>query len=803
VFGEEATIPPLPRGEGWGEGALAAVGDREGTLTRPPLAGDLSPRERWAAPDAGLNTCPSCAWACLGGARLVLWLLLTTLAAAEGRAGDIEELLEGVARIAAPGAPGSLCVFGDEAFAVVAGGAGGATRQPVVAATALGKGRVVAFGHDGYFGAEALAAADTGRLVLNAVRWAARKPPAEARIAVRRQGGLLAFLQKQGLKAEALDGADWHKKLAEFSVVCCHSNELAGDAVGIFLNGGGGLVAADTAWGWLQLHPGKNLIADHPGNRLLAPAGLVWADGMAERTDKAGFAANVAIPPFVHAGRALDALEAHSDGKAQLKPDELGQASRTLTNAIRSLPKDDKLLRPRLVLLTHRGVVKAADRLKKGEPIKDPLARLWLTLELEHMRELPAEQVKAHWLAAWFPGEVPEKAERVARSLEVNAAIPGWHSTGLYAPPGEVVTVEVPASAAGKGLWVRIGAHSDSLWHHEAWRRAPEVCRRFPLNAASTKAANAFGGPIYIEVPGGSKLGTIGVKVAGAVEAPLYVLGKTELAAWRETIRLRPAPWAELATTKVVITVPSKNVRTLDDPEDLMRFWDGVLDACAELATVPTERPRPERYVADVQISAGYMHSGYPLMTHLDMAEVFVDKRRILADAHGGIWGLFHEMGHNHQSGDWTFAGTGEVTVNLFTLYVYDKLLGRAPKSLRSFGPEPRAKSLKAYLATGPDFNKWKSDPFLALLMYIQLQEAFGWDTFKKVFAEYRALPGGQRPRSDDEKRDQWMTRFSRAVGRNLGPFFQAWGVPTSDKARASIADLLPWMPDDFPKKAP
>ena len=37
-----------------------------------------------------------------------------------------------------------------------------------------------------------------------------------------------------------------------------------------------------------------------------------------------------------------------------------------------------------------------------------------------------------------------------------------------------------------------------------------------------------------------------------------------------------------------------------------------------ELACTASERKRPERYAADIQISAGYMHSGYPIMTHLD-----------------------------------------------------------------------------------------------------------------------------------------------------------------------------------------
>ena len=41
--------------------------------------------------------------------------------------------------------------------------------------------------------------------------------------------------------------------------------------------------------------------------------------------------------------------------------------------------------------------------------------------------------------------------------------------------------------------------------------------------------------------------------------------------------------------------------------------------------------------------------------------------------------------------------------------------------------------------------------------------------------------------------------RVSRAVGKDLGPFFDAWGVPTSHAARDSIKDLPRWMPENFP----
>jgi len=733
------------------------------------------------------------------------FLTLACIAVAQAPASqeDLNALLDGVAQIGAPGAPGTLCVFGEKAFGVVTGGAGRSIHAPLVAAARMGKGRVVAFGHDGYFGQGALAVADTGRLMLNAVRWAAGKHA--PRVAVHGQPGLLAFLQKQKLHATALDGAGWREKLKGFDVLCVHPNHFSArersEAVERFLRDGGGLVAGDTGWGWLQLHPGKTLQADHPGNRLLAPAGLVWSDGTLRRTSKVGFAAKPLPPELCHAGRALESLEAHAAGKAKLNKDQVAQASWVLSHAARSLPRGDKLLLPRLGRLQHDRTLATVPTPRKPLTMKNPLARVLLTLDLQELMRLPPDQVRAHPAAAAFPGAVPAKAERVHRELKINTSVPGWHSTGLYAAPGEVISVEVAPRAPGKKLTVRIGAHNDRLWHHSSWRRCPEVCRRYPIGKPLTRAANAFGGLVYIEVPGACKLGSISVRVSGAVEAPYYVLGKTELAQWRAKIRHRPAPWAELATDKVVLTLPSKAVRKLDDPEDLMKFWDRVLDACAELAARPLKRPRPERYVTDTQIGAGYMHSGYPIMTLLDMPAVMVDKARMLRNAHGGIWGLFHELGHNHQSRDWTFGGAGEVTVNLFTLYVYDKVLDRRPHTLRNFSQKARTKTLKAYLAKGPDFKQWQRRPFLALLMYIQLQEAFSWEAFKKVFAEYRGLPRGERPRNDDEKRDQWMVRFSRAVGRNLGPFFQAWGVPTSEKARASIADLPAWMPEGFPPR--
>jgi hypothetical protein len=415
-----------------------------------------------------------------------------------------------------------------------------------------------------------------------------------------------------------------------------------------------------------------------------------------------------------------------------------------------------------------------------------------LTLQLRELAKAPIDQLKPHPAAAAFPGAVPAGAPRVTRTIDVDLTVPRWHSTALYAAPGEQVTATLPADATAKGLRLRIGPHTDRTYHLPVWRRAPEISRAFALDQPTTRAANPFGGLIYIEVPDNTASGIVKITLANAVPAPLFVLGKTPVKEWRDSIRAAPATWAELANDKLIITLKSDAVRALDDPTAVLRHWDRVMDACATLAARPTARRSPERIVSDADISAGYMHAGYPIMTGLDVTDRFADPAALKTLDKG--WGFYHEIGHNHQNPDWTFGGTTEVTVNLFSMYVLETVCGLTKEQSTRRALIDPARRIERYLAA-PRFDAWKADPFLALAMYAQLRNAFGWEPYRKVFAEYRALPPGERPKSDDDKRDQWMVRMSRATGRNLGPFFQAWGVPTTDAARRSIAGLPAWMP--------
>ena len=690
-------------------------------------------------------------------APLAALLLCATVAA--------QDLLEGVKEIGVPGVPGVLSLWGD-AKCVIAVPAG-----PVLATTTLGRGRIAVFSH-GFW--SVMKDGQTERLMRNLFDWAGRKPK---RVGIQKSKPLMNLF---GESAVALKG-EWTKELNKLDVILVGVtalNEQQLKAVRRYIRAGGGLVCGHPGWGWQQLNAGKDLATENVGNRLLAPAGIVFGQNWI-RVPKNKRIKATPPSPMHHAGHAFATLQA--DGR--MTKQERALAVNTLSRFVREAPPHDKLLLPQLRKL-----------LTKNSPIppispNQGLDKVLLAMQLREMRGRKAEDVEAHPAAAQFPGAVPKKARRVWRKLEIDTAVPGWHSTGLYAAPGEVVRVK-----GDEKLRIRIGCHKDRLWNKSKWRRAPEITREFPIEKREkpTAAACSFGGPIYVVVPPRCRLGRVSVEIAGAVEAPLYVHGKTDLKEWREKIRHRPGPWAELATDKVIITVPSKVVRGVENPHELMVFWNEVMDACADLAARPHERNRPERYVADEQISAGYMHAGYPIMTHLDAAPRFVNLEHLKTK---GDWGMFHEMGHNHQHKDWTFGGTGEVTCNLFSLYVLETCCPGATGH-KATSPEAMANRIKKYKGNGSKFEQWKREPFLALIMYRQLQQAFGWEAYKKVFAEYRDLANDQRPKNDDQKRDQWMVRFSRMVGKNLGPFFESWGVPTSKEARDSIADLPVWMPE-------
>ncbi len=698
------------------------------------------------------------------GLRRSSALLLIGAAAA---AGDREALLEGVTAIGVPGVPGAVVAVGEAAVPVIAGRVAG--RPGAVAAAArFGAGRVVVFGHDGYLtGDGAGAAHDTPRLVLNAIRWAAGGMPSP-RVGALASESFVRMLVGRGLSVTRLADAVTDAGIAGVDVVCLDPARLSpgGErAVAAFTRSGGGLVAANTGWGWRQLHPGGSMTTDHPGNRMLAGCGLAWTELGLDGAADGRFHARTPLPASGPA--AFAAVERGGPAGADAASLLLAAAR---CAAVPGSPFAARLAQWKAGHPAPPAPTPAAPLTPAGDP------GAWLAFALavddalvagpEALMPVPGSEI--------FPGAVPASARRVRRTVVVDMSRPGWLGTGLYAAPGARLTITLPPGAQAARLGLRIGAHTDELWALDDWKRAPAIARGWPLDTPRRRVGNGWGGPVYVAVPEGFARGRVPVTIDGAVELPRYVKGVTPAAEWNSRLRTLPAPWAELEGDRVVLTVPAEVARGVRDPGRVLAFWDRVLAAQADLAG---ERPHPrrkERIVADVQISAGYMHSGYPIMTQLDAAEVMVDPHRLMTDRRGGPgWGLFHELGHNLQRDDWTFDGTREVTCNLFTLYVLDRICGIPPRESRGeLRPERRL--------AGATWERWTADPFIGLQPYVILQEEFGWEFYRKIFTRYRNIEEADRPVTDVDRMERWVKETSAVAGRDLGEFWKGWGLPVS-----------------------
>nr|XP_032634577.1 TRPM8 channel-associated factor 2-like isoform X2 [Chelonoidis abingdonii] len=264
--------------------------------------------------------------------------------------------------------------------------------------------------------------------------------------------------------------------------------------------------------------------------------------------------------------------------------------------------------------------------------------------------------------------------------------------------------------------------------------------------------------------------------------------GETCKCQWLASVQHYPAPWAELATENIILTVPADSIRHIENPEPLLTLWDQIMMAIAELAAAPAKFPRPERIVTDVQISAGWMHAGYPIMGHLDSVKEMVNVEHMRAT---GLWGPIHELGHNQQRAGWEFPPhTTEATCNLWSVYVHEKVLGiprdRAHQALQ---PQCRKQRVTGYLEKGAQLKDWSM--WTALETYLQLQEGFGWEPFILLFSDYQKM--SNIPKDNPSKMNLWAEKFSRQVNKNLAPFFLAWGWPIKEDVSLELAALPNW----------
>ncbi|XP_076591635.1 TRPM8 channel-associated factor homolog [Chaetodon auriga] len=682
---------------------------------------------------------------------------------------DLEFLLKSVSEFDIQGESlaSEVLVHGPLAFPI------GTTKdgQAFLAGAYHGLGRVIVVTHEAFLGKETLAS-----FWNNAIDWLDQSRKGVVGVAPH-----LYLPNSSGLKSEK---TEFRKDLSVF--VCTAYSEDHMEEIQDFVAEGGGLLIGGHAWYWAQTHCGQNPMTDFSGNKILNKMGLSLLEKIIGGGSYKAPVPSRAMKDTLHFRHLLHQFAAHVARGQKLTEDEekcLKKLGRDCASYLDMKAHDCWSYAQVLSTLTDILKKLGMPQVSENKPVKSPTDHLLLSLgsKVYNVSQDPDA------LLLYLIKHNPMMPSVCDQRIKINVNTAGgneWLSTGLYLSPGMKTELIIPAEIVNKGWTVQISCQKDTLAHEEL-KRAPSVYQEFPVTTERMEVWNLWGGLIYLVAPPNTKVEGAEVIVQKAIAAPYYKCGETAAADWSR-LRTAPSPWAELEFDNIILTVPSDVVRDLERPDEVAVLWNDIMKSVADLAAIPRKFPRKERIVADVQISHGWLHSGYPIMMHS------VEAAQLLSIDYAkskGLWGPIHELGHNQQKSCWEFPpNTTECTCNLWSVYVHEEVLGinrgQAHSALKD-----RKRTVEEYVKGGKNLSNWCV--WVALETYLQLQDKFGWNAFKKVFAAYHKM--SNFPTDNKGKMNLYAETFSNAVGMNLSGFFKAWGWPIGRDTEEKLFHLPPW----------
>ncbi|EEM45354.1 hypothetical protein bthur0005_47520 [Bacillus thuringiensis serovar pakistani str. T13001] len=371
-------------------------------------------------------------------------------------------------------------------------------------------------------------------------------------------------------------------------------------------------------------------------------------------------------------------------------------------------------------------------------------------------------------------GNVEEERERLKQKWNLSANEP----TGIYTKPNEEITIEIQGKDSIKAF---IGTRSYDV----------EGFKEFDLKPGKNVIKSPNGGILYFYNLNDS--GEVTAKVEkGGSHFPLFILGKHTKKDWDEMLEKYKNPYAvELKGERSLVTASYdavKNHMGNTDPVELMKLHDKVIRMENSVAGLSEDgigvSKSPSHYVQFVEkripaegenMFATHYHTGYvpDSMDKVLNAEQFVKKG----------WGPWHEVGHLHQQVPWQWDGLGEVTVNIYSLSIQ-----------RALGNKSRLEVDERYEKAFSYLDNPKAQELMGvfekLVMFWQLDLAYGEHFYPNLHQMYRLLPESEIPASDQDKKQLFIYMASKVAEQNLVPFFEKWGLSPNDEVREKIEKL-------------
>lgn len=251
--------------------------------------------------------------------------------------------------------------------------------------------------------------------------------------------------------------------------------------------------------------------------------------------------------------------------------------------------------------------------------------------------------------------------------------------TGLYAPAGEVVRIEMSAEdlKSTGGLTVYIGQFlsnggQNSIGAAREFNRMPVIGNKMTASEQTSYVGSFLGGPIYIAPK--NDCGQFTVTISGGVSYPHYIHGYTSPEEF-ESCKNSTAPYFDLEVwdDSVRHSGPAARAATFSYGQlrDAATLWDKI--ACVS-NMVPAGSGGSEgiNFLYDPFVAAGSMVAfvgRHTVNCPPQCLTAALDARSAVENAVENFWGCIHEFNHHYQK--FGFVPGDEVTNNAVSLVEY------------------------------------------------------------------------------------------------------------------------------------
>ncbi|MFC1467303.1 M60 family metallopeptidase [Verrucomicrobiota bacterium] len=386
---------------------------------------------------------------------------------------------------------------------------------------------------------------------------------------------------------------------------------------------------------------------------------------------------------------------------------------------------------------------------------------------------------------------VDPAAPRVLRNRTLNVTAEShatiFIDTGLYAAPGEVVTVEVPSELVDIGMNVCVGHGVDEKTRYKdnkEFYQMPYLKRKFSIDSSSMSVGNVHGGLIMFEAPR-SVLGITNAQVSidGAVETPHFILGETTDSEWVNGIRDRGTPWGVIESDRCKAIWDSRWLKTLDNPEAVAQIRRDMTWYEEDLyGPIPT---RPLRLHADYHGVRGV--SSFPQYKYPDNNSLLdLEYLQLRGDPL-----LFHEYGHILDLGAvWKWDGFAETANNWASAYMGHNYYDYE----RVVPPLRRARQFDLVVSQVTDLMASGDRLYLQekLSMMTMMGDHFGWQSCRNTIHYIQALSPDAYD-TNQKRMDLWLTSLGTEFGYDVSPLMERWQWTFSDTAKAAVSHLPPF----------